>query len=349
MIIVIQGQIVHYRKAFFNELSKNERVIVVHSGSKSKNSNDKFEEVILPKKNFGPFTFQLGLSKLIKHENPSTVIAMFDIKWINSVFSMFIFDRRKNWIWWGLDRGKNSTALKIKCWISKRNNPIVFYSENIRRNFLEFGLESKKLFVANNTFYVKSAVPCFEWAIKNSFINVGSLNKRKQNDITIKSFKTVLHETRKDLKLLLIGDGEDRDRLERLVINEGLSDHVIFLGEIDDPIALKKYYQEAIASVSYGQAGLAVLQSMAFGVPFITKYSAISGGEKFNIIDGVNGFFCDDTQKSLVDIMIKLVKNPLVASKAGENAYYYYNNNATLKNMVNGFLLAKKYAEDCRA
>ena len=42
-----------------------------------------------------------------------------------------------------------------------------------------------------------------------------------------------------------------------------MSNHVEMIGRVEDPDTLARYYDEAVASVSFGQAGLAVLQSMA--------------------------------------------------------------------------------------
>ena len=52
---------------------------------------------------------------------------------------------------------------------------------------------------------------------------------------------------------------------------------------------LATLYANSIASVSFGQAGLAVLQSFANSVPLVTKNGAVSGGEIDNIEHGVNG------------------------------------------------------------
>ena len=120
-----------------------------------------------------------------------------------------------------------------------------------------------------------------------------------------------------------------------------LSDRVIFSGRINEPEALKKCYQEAIFSVSYGQAGLSVLQSLGFGVPYVTSENAISGGEISNIKHGENGFFCSDLQ-SLKRVMISLASDIDLARELGKNAFEYYSLNCSVDNMVDGFLDATK-------
>ncbi len=343
MIVFIQGTLPHYRRGVFNEMCKNDEVLVVHSGVSNKQDDDKFREYVLPLSNIGPFRIQKGLFKLIKQENPHTVISMFDIRWVYSVILMYLSDSKIKWVWWGMDKGASKIALKIKLLIAKRNNPIVFYNSQIRREMIEKGVNASKCFVANNTFHVEGALPCFDNPIKDTFINVGSLDSRKQNDVTIRVFKRILLRTNLDLKLVFIGDGVERKMLEDLVIKEELFDSVIFTGHIANTKKLAKYYRDSIASVSFGQAGLAVLQSMAYGVPFVTKKNAISGGEKYNIIDGVNGILCEDSPKSLELAMLSLIQNKDYAHILGNEAYEYYHKFASIENMAENFIQAMNY------
>jgi len=343
MILFIQGTLTHYRRAVFNEMCKSDEVLVVHSGVSKKQDKDKFRESVLPLGKIGPFRIQKGLLKLIKRENPHTVISMFDIRWIYSVILMYLSDSKTKWVWWGMDKGKSKISLKIKLLIAKRNNPIVFYNSRIRQEMIEKGVNASQCFVANNTLYVENALPCFDNPIKNIFINVGSLDSRKQNDVTIRVFKKILLRTNLDLKLVFIGDGVERKALEDLVAKEELLNSVIFTGHIENTEKLAKYYKNSIASVSFGQAGLAVLQSMAYGVPFVTKKNAISGGEKYNIVNGVNGVFCDDNPKSLELAMLRLINDKCYARSLGNEAYKHYHKFASIENMAENFIQAINY------
>lgn len=343
MIIFIQGTLPHYRKGFFNEMAKHDDIVVLHSGKSNVCDSDKFRECIFPLVNIGPFKLQKELFEFIKQEKPDVIIAMFDIRWIYSVFLMYLSSSKIKWVWWGMDKGKSAFALILKLLIAKRDNPIVFYNSHIKQEMIGKGLDASKCFVANNTFHVADAFPCFDSPIKDTFINVGSLDPRKQNDVTIRVFKRILLRTNLDLKLVFIGDGMERKILEDLVIKEELFDSVIFIGHIENTKKLVKYYQDSIASVSFGQAGLAVLQSMAYGVPFVTKENAISGGEKHNIIDGVNGILCDDSPESLELAMLSLIQNKDYAHILGNEAYEYYHKFASIENMAENFIQAMNY------
>jgi glycosyltransferase involved in cell wall biosynthesis len=343
MIVVIQNQLPHYRRAFFNKLCDIGKVLVIHSGKPVLTEADRFSEVIVPQCKAGPFNLQLGLSDVIREFGPSTVIASFDIRNMMSFVLKAQLSSRVKWIWWGLDRGASETALWIKILLARGRNPIVFYNSTVRDLFAARGLPPDKLFVANNTFHVENHRSFHEHKPKDIFINVGTLDPRKQNDVLIQTFKTVLERTGRDLSLYLIGEGRDRDMLASLIVELSLSGRVFLTGKIEDPAVLEGYYARALASVSFGQAGLAVLQSMAFGVPFVTKRSAISGGEKHNIISDYNGIFCDDDPRSLEQAMIRLAENEETARKMGANAYTYYRDRASVDGMVEGFRAALAY------
>lgn len=340
MILFIQNRLLHYRYEFYDAMAKYDDIVVAHSGTPLADSSRQFDEVVLEGRRFGPFFFQPKLNATIDSLRPTSIVAMFDVRWLSSIAAMYRWDRRSNWVWWGLDEGKSRSALQFKLFLAHRGNPIVFYNSAIRDRFLRHGLPSNITFVANNTFHVPDRLPSYSNKTKNKFINVGSLDSRKQNDVTIRAFKKVLRTTNLDLQLVLIGDGAERDRLQQQITAECLEKQVLLTGAIKDPKVLARYYAEAIASVSFGQAGLAVLQSMAFGVPFVTKKHAISGGEIHNISHGETGLFCDDSQDSLESCLVRLVSDLPFARKLGENAFYYYSTECDVESMAGGFIEA---------
>lgn len=348
MILVIQGQLLHYRRELFNALSSLDDVTVAHSGAASRLDTDRFAEIVLPVRQIGPFQLQTGMSKLIAKMRPKTVIAMFDVRWLHSVSTMFQYDRSLNWVWWGLDRGKSNVAFRVKMAIARRPNPIVFYDQ-LSRDALGAALEPQgKLFVANNTFHVPNRIEAYRHPMKSRFINVGSLDARKQNDVTIRALHKIVQDTETNIRYTLIGHGKEHARLAALISALGMQDRVELVGQIEDPSVLANYYAEALASVCFGQAGLAVLQSMAFGVPFLTKRNAISGGEKHNIHDGINGVLCKDDPEDLERCLRDLISDTDKARRLGQAAYNHYSQEATIENMVSNFGKAIDYAESLR-
>lgn len=336
-ILIQYNFILHYRKAFFNELAKYYDVTVLHSGENSVSDEDKYKEIIVPVKKFGPFYFQSKVIYEVKKDCYDIHIALFDVRWINTVLSIYFRNKKSQFIWWGAWITKSKIANQIRLYFTKKADKNVFYTYEAKKDFINLGILEDNLYVANNTFDVGKRIKSYENENKNRILFVGSLDKRKQNDILINAFSKILSEIPKNIKLTFIGDGEERNNLENLVKEDNLKDRVEFIGRVNEAKKLQEYYKEAIVSVSFGQAGLSVLQSLGFGVPFVTKINAISGGEKSNIINGINGIFCEDSQTSLENILIEICNDIEYSRNMGKNAYEYYNEYCTIENMVQGF------------
>jgi len=87
---------------------------------------------------------------------------------------------------------------------------------------------------------------------------------------------------------------------------------------------------------------LSVLASMGYGTPFITKKDAITGGEIFNIKNGVNGIIYSN-DKDLVDILKDISTNPSKYEMMGKRAREHYLNYRKPEQMVQAFIDACNY------
>ena len=96
---------------------------------------------------------------------------------------------------------------------------------------------------------------------------------------------------------------------------------------------LRKFYNKAIMSISLNQAGLSVLNSLGYGVPFITMKNSVTGGERFNIKDKYNGLLLNKTS-DLIKVFRKSDENKSYFVKMGKNAYKSYIKNASYQNMI---------------
>lgn len=338
-ILIIQNIIPHYRISFYNELSKKYNLVVIHSGSGDLPKERSFKDIKLSKAKIGSLNFQLKIFSTIRMENPAVIIAMFDIYWPITI--LLLFKYRKKMIWWGLDEGKSKIALKIKLLISKLGVPIIFYHKSILKKFLKLGISKDICFTANNTFYVEQRIHAFKYP-KKHFLFVGTIRRRKELDKCLEAFIYINNHLEKKIKFIVIGDGPQKNSLEEKINKSKNSNFISFHGQINNPMHLKNYYKNAIASISYGQAGLSVLQSFAYGVPYITKRNSISGGEANNIIHDYNGILLDSNnpQESLIQAMKKLTDNQKFAQDLGENAFNYYSTHCTIDKMVEGFCSA---------
>lgn len=336
-ILLTYNYILHYRVPLFNLIAEQYDLTVLHSGKSIKTTEDKYKEIIVPFKKIGPFFIQEGILWETKKEEYDIIIHLFDVRWVNTVRAI-LDNKEKKTILWGAWLTNSKIANVVRLQLLKKASASLFYTEKSKMDFIKKGLNKENCFVANNTFDVGNRIKSFENLVKNRILFVGSLNPRKGNITLINAFANIIKLIPKHIILTIIGDGEERQVLEQLVKDLKIENHVNFTGKINNPEKLKEFYKNAIVSVSYGQAGLSVLQSIGFGVPFLTKYNAITGGEIENIIDGYNGVLCEDNQESLEAKLIKMCNNIPSSIIMGKNAYEYYSQYCTIENMCQGFL-----------
>ncbi len=154
----------------------------------------------------------------------------------------------------------------------------------------------------------------------------------KNHSLFIKAASRVKHD---NIRFLIIGDGELRERLEELAQKSSSPEKFIFTGFRND---LEKIYSDLDISVlSSLNEGLpvAVIESMAAGVPVV---STDVGGIHELIDDGVNGFIVpsEDTN-ALADKIAALANSPDLrvefGTKAREAVYPYFDYSRLVKDI----------------
>jgi glycosyltransferase involved in cell wall biosynthesis len=105
-----------------------------------------------------------------------------------------------------------------------------------------------------------------------------------------KDFDTLLNavaELRGDWKLLLVGDGPDKHRLELLSARLGLTERVHFLGNRADVPELLSQADAFVLSTNWEGLPISILEAMRAGLPVVATEV---GGVNEQIAHGVNGF-----------------------------------------------------------
>jgi N-acetyl-alpha-D-glucosaminyl L-malate synthase BshA len=91
-------------------------------------------------------------------------------------------------------------------------------------------------------------------------------------------------------KLMLVGDGPERENAERLVANLGIEDKVIFFGNSNEIDQILSYSDLFLLPSETESFGLAALEAMAWSVPVI---STNNGGLPEVNLDGFSGYLSD--------------------------------------------------------
>ena len=121
-------------------------------------------------------------------------------------------------------------------------------------------------------------------------VSIGRLAKEKNlEEILIYFQKLIKEELTFKLKLLIVGDGPDRERLEGIAKTLQLQEKVIFTGMVT-PEEVAQYYQlgDVFVCASNSETqGITYMEALASGIPALCRKDACLDSV---ITDGYNGF-----------------------------------------------------------
>lgn len=104
---------------------------------------------------------------------------------------------------------------------------------------------------------------------------LGRLDPNKRFDMVIEAAAPLLGE---GAKLLIVGGGAEREKLEALAAELGVAGHVVFAGERHDVSAMLSAFDLFVASSAQETFGLSVLEALANGMPVLyTTCPALEG------------------------------------------------------------------------
>ena len=147
--------------------------------------------------------------------------------------------------------------------------------------------------------------------------HISNFRKVKRIPDVIKIFYNIQKEI--PAKLMMVGDGPEKEKAEYLCQELGIEDKVIFFGnsnEIDKILCLTDLFLLPSETESFG---LAALEAMACKVPVI---SSNSGGLPEVNFEGVSGYLSDvGNVEEMAQNALKILKDDATLQKFKENAF----------------------------
>lgn len=162
--------------------------------------------------------------------------------------------------------------------------------------------------------------PCHRYVMAKEneriITHISNFRKVKRIPDIIKIFYNIQKEM--PAKLMMVGDGPEKEKAEVLCMELGIYDKVIFFGnsnEIDKILCMTDLFLLPSETESFG---LAALEAMALGVPVI---SSNSGGLPEVNFDGVSGYLSNvGDVEEMAQNAIKILKDDEVLKKFKANA-----------------------------
>jgi len=221
--------------------------------------------------------------------------------------------------------GKDSSFGPVITFSINESDAVTAVSANLKDDTYRLFPVTKEIDVVHNfidlTHYEHITDPCFRpfYALDNEHIitHVSNFRKVKRVEDVVRVFAKVRQSM--PAKLLLVGDGPERNHVESLCRELGLWSDVRFLGKlktVEKVLAVSDLFLLTSESESFG---LSALEAMASKVPVI---STNTGGLPEVNINGVTGF---TSNVGDIDDMaanaLKILTDPITHSQFKENAY----------------------------
>ncbi|SMO32226.1 N-acetyl-alpha-D-glucosaminyl L-malate synthase BshA [Fodinibius sediminis] len=174
-------------------------------------------------------------------------------------------------------------------------------------------IDLKRFKKSNKNHFKRAICPNGEKVV----VHVSNFREVKRVPEVISVFEQIL---RNDIeaKLLLVGDGPDRQRAEKRCRELKICDHVRFLGkqdQVEEVLSIADLFLIPSGSETFG---LAALEAMSCSVPVIS--SNIGGLPEVNI-HGETGYLCDlDDIKCMANYGVEILKNKDLHKQMSQNA-----------------------------
>lgn len=297
-----QRILAHYRKPIFSLLHNNFDV-TFYTGNGIKNDPPEIEVSYFKVKYLRNYYFrifkknfyiQTGLITKIRNNIPKVLITGAEPYNITSWILPLVCKILKiKCILWTNSNDINESGIKLffrklQWW---GYDAYILYSSSASSWFKKNGCKSESIFVINNSLDFDNQ-RLIQSEINNSnlilikkelriadddklIIHIGRINKAKRLEQLIES-TTLILKTHRNLKLLIIGDGPEKKKIEDLIKLKNINHNVLMIGEIYNEIKLAQLIKISDIGVFPGNGGLAVIHCLTYGTPVLV-HNNLSG------------------------------------------------------------------------
>lgn len=208
-------------------------------------------------------------------------------------------------------------AKRLKLY-AKKADGFVFQTEDAKAWYGDSLKEVKTTVIPNaiNPAFIR---PQYQGKKRKLIAGAGRLNSQKKFSLLIKAFAIVSKEFH-DYNLAIYGEGEERQELERMIQELGLTDRVSLPGNIQNIAETMEKNSLFVLSSDFEGMPNALMEAMALGLPCIST-DCPCGGPRFLIKNGENGLLVPvGDVDAMAQAMRWVLKHRQSASEMGEKA-----------------------------
>jgi glycosyltransferase involved in cell wall biosynthesis len=332
-VAIVYHYIAHYRLPIFKELANisainfqfysgietDQKINIVNAKTLSNEGINCFE---LQNRWFlkNKFLWQKNLIQELISNDYDTVIFLGNPNFLSTWAALFFCKIKgiKTILWThGYTRKLNFIKILIFKIYWMLADKIFLYGNFAKVNLIKLGVDANKLVVIYNSLNYQ-----YQLAIRNNLTNtdvyksrfknnypvlifVGRLTKNKKLDQILQAQKLLLAQDTV-FNLVLVGKGEDENRLKEFATSNGLIQHCWFYGETFDEIEIANLFFNSNLCVSPGNVGLTAMHSLVYGIPVITHNNFNNQMPEFeSIISGDTGEYFEENNIENLSFVLK--------------------------------------------
>lgn len=234
-----------------------------------------------------------GVEKTLNEIRPDIVFAM---EYNPTILRAVHWCQKKNvpfisWTDGTLNSEKNIGKVQrmSRSYIIKRAAAFVASSTASRETQIAYGADPNRCFLSYLTVDITKYLAKKERYDAKQLIYVGSLIQRKGLDLLMPA----LAKTSDDIKLVIVGVGQEEALLKEQIAELGMNDRVTFMGYVEGE-TLRELYKNSdvfILPTREDCFGLVILEAMCASLPVIS--SKYADGARDLVIEGENGYIVD--------------------------------------------------------
>lgn len=198
-----------------------------------------------------------------------------------------------------------------------RANAVAGVSAGVARDLeQQLGLEKETVEVLNNPIVNKDliaqsqAILDHPWFAENSppvFLAVGRLNPQKDFPNLLHAFALVRKQ--KTARLIILGEGQERQNLEAIIDSLGISEDVLMPGFVKNPYAYMKRASCFVLSSRHEGLPTVLIEAIACGCPVVAT-NCPSGPDEILDHGAYGSLVPIENSQALAEAMLKTLENP---------------------------------------
>ncbi|NLK11029.1 MAG: glycosyltransferase [Staphylococcus equorum] len=276
------------------------------------------------------------LARVIRSYEPELLISHLDYANVISVLACKLFNRKtKIFVTEHLNYSASKSSHKLSSSVLKKlmsitykyADCIVTVSKGITNDLikiLNYSKYSDKFTTVYNPIVLeeeKNSIKEVHWFEENKFkvLGAGRLTAQKDFPTLIKAFAIVKEEL-PNARLVIIGEGEERENLEKQIQNLNLSECVSLPGFVDNPHYNMKVADLFVLSSKWEGFGNVIVEAMAEKTAVIS--TDCPSGPNEIIDNNINGVLCKPGDaESLAKAILSLAKDDQLRNKIALKGY----------------------------